>query len=144
MLKEELVGTWRLVSLVTQRSDGSERNGMGSNPSGLIMYDALGNFSAHLMRGGRTPFANDDMGSGTPEEIRAAFLGYVAYWGRYEVDEKQLLVQHFPEGSLFPNWLGQTQTRQVELSSNRLVLSTPPIVFAGHENRNIITWERAI
>jgi hypothetical protein len=143
MLKEELVGTWRLVSLITQRSDGSQRNGMGANPSGLIMYDVLGNFSAQIMRGNIPPFANDDMGSGTPEEIRSAFLGYVAYWGRYEIDEDLRQVRHFPEGSLFPNWLGPTQTRHVELSGTRLVLSTPPILFAGHENRNIITWERA-
>ncbi len=144
MLKEELVGTWCLISVVTHRSDGTVRNGMGAKPSGLIMYDALGNFSAQLMRGNIPHFAVDDMGGGTPEEIRSAFLGYVAYWGRYEVDEAQALVRHFPEGSLFPNWLGQTQTRYVELSGTRLVLSTPPILFDGHENRNILTWERVV
>jgi hypothetical protein len=45
------------------------------------------------------------------------------------------------EGSLFPNWEGQKLKRFVELSDNRLTLSTPPTVWGG-EVVGVVLWER--
>jgi hypothetical protein len=45
--------------------------------------------------------------------------------------------------SLYPNWLGQTQPRVVELDGDTLRLSTaPPIRSGGLEVNSYLTWRR--
>ena len=57
-------------------------------------------------------------------------------------DDENGFVVHHVEGSLFPNWEGQALKRLVELSGNRLKLSTPPTLRGGGEVVFVILWER--
>jgi hypothetical protein len=43
-LKEQLVGTWTLVSSDQVRSDGSKVQQFGANPKGINVFDANGHF----------------------------------------------------------------------------------------------------
>src|SRR4029077_3714062 len=43
-LKEQLVGTWTLVSSDQVRQDGSKLKQFGSNPKGISVFDANGRF----------------------------------------------------------------------------------------------------
>lgn len=78
---------------------------------------------------------------GTTEEIKANYEGFVSYYGSYEYEGENGVVIHHVEGSLFPNWEGQKLKRFVELSKNRLKLSTPPTVWGG-EVVGVVLWER--
>ena len=45
-LKEQLVGTWTLVSSDQMRLDGSKLKQFGANPKGINVFDANGRFSS--------------------------------------------------------------------------------------------------
>jgi len=143
MVKEQFIGTWKLLSLEFQRSDGQLTYPMGRDVVGIVMYDANGHMSVQIMRPDRPAFASGDQLDGTPMEIKSAFEGFVAYYGIYEVNQEEGTVTHHLEGSLFPNWVGSAQRRFFEFSGNRLTLSTPPILFGGQQVTGVLIWERA-
>ena len=111
--------------------DGASRLPLGADPLGQLTYDGDGRMAVQFGRRGRAPFASAEMRGGTAEEMKAAFHGYVAYFGTYTVDEAAGTVTHAVEGSLFPNWEGQEQVRRYRLEGNRLTLTTPPVAGRG-------------
>ena len=137
-----LTGAWRLVSYRAEMPDGSVRHPLGADPLGRLMYDGDGRMTVQFGRRGRAPFASPEMRGGTAEEMKAAFHGYVAYFGTYTVDEAAGTVTHAVEGSLFPNWEGQAQVRTYRLEGNRLTLTTPPLPAAGGMVTLVLEWER--
>ena len=142
--KEKLLGTWKLVSCVGHWSDGRITYPYGSNPAGLLVYDADSNFSAQIQDQDRPLFESGNLLKGAPEEIKAAFEGYVAYYGTYEVDEADGSLTHHVQGSLFPNWVGVDQKRLFEFSDNRLLLTTPPFVGKRSQLTLTLVWERSV
>lgn len=143
MTARELVGTWKLVSAEYRYPDGRVVEYLGPDPSGMLIYDAQGNMALQLMRRGRPAFASGDRLGGTPEEIRAAFGGYHAYFGTFTVDEEQQAVTHHIEGCSLPNWVGVNQERFYELRDDRLILRTPPLRIGGRDAAGLLTWRRA-
>ena len=141
-LREKFVGTWTLKSFEFRLSDGTVTNPMGKEATGMLMYDAHGHMSAQMMRTGRPIFASGDQQKGTPEEIKAAFEGYIAYFGDYVIDVDEKAVIHRTKGAMFPNMVGQDQKRFYEFSGNRLTLTTVPIQFGGVQITGVLTWER--
>jgi hypothetical protein len=140
-LGQGLVGTWKLV-LLEFRSDGQVVYPAGRDATGLLMYDRAGWMSHQLMRPDRPAFASGDQLLGTPEEIKAAFEGYLAYGGTYTVDEAHQVVTHHVTTSLFPNWVGTDQKRFYKLSGARLIISTPTIPVTGHLMDVMLIWQR--
>jgi Lipocalin-like domain len=53
------------------------------------------------MRPDRSKFASNNLMEATPEEIKAAFEGYVSYCGSYEVNEQERFVIHRLQMSWF-------------------------------------------
>jgi hypothetical protein len=80
--------------------------------------------SAQLQRPERPPFAEGDLLHATPEEYAAAGSSYIAYSGRFFVDEGKKSLSHEMAVSFFPNWVGERQVRLVELNGERLQLRT--------------------
>jgi hypothetical protein len=114
--KDKLVGTWRLLAIEDPTPD---KDFPDFNPVGYIMYDSMGHLSMQIMRRSDRPkFVSGNRAKGTPDEIRAAFLGYGAYFGTYEVNEKEGIVIHHLEGALLPNDVGKDQIRYYEFSGN--------------------------
>ena len=143
-LRDQLVGAWQLVSYVEVPVEGGpERYPMGEDARGLIIYTPDGYMSAQLMAPGRPEFASGDWFDATDEELRAEATGYIAYSGPFHVDEEDRLF-HSMEVSLFPNWLGQTQQRVVDLQGDTLRLSTAaPIRSGGVVVNSFLVWRRA-
>jgi hypothetical protein len=140
--KDELVGTWRLVSWESRRSDGEIVYPYGRDVIGILNYDAAGNMSVQFMRPDRPVFSISDPQKGTPTETKAAFDGFIAYFGTYEVNEKEGTVTHRLRGCSFPNWVGSDQTRSFEFSGNRLTVRAPSIQFGGITVSSLLIWER--
>ncbi len=138
----DVVGTWRLLSYQARMPDGTVRNPMGANPAGRLTYDRERRMAVQFQRRDRPRFANGEMRGGTPEEMKAAYFGYVAYYGAYRVDEATSTVTHVIQGSLFPNWEGQAQERFVQLAGNRLTITTPPFPSGGQPVTLVLVWER--
>src|SRR6516165_3853553 len=115
-LQKQVNGTWRLVSF-EDRKDEKDPNSewiypYGKNPKGYIVYDETGHVTVQIMR---TPppakFASGDDKKPTLEEAKAAYEGYVAYFGTYTIDEASHSVIHHVEGSLGPSYIGTDQKR---------------------------------
>jgi len=142
MAREQLIGTWKIISCKYRRSDGEVTYPYGKQPLGQLMYDSAGNMSSIIMRPERPKFSINDKFQGTPEEIKSAFDGFDAIFGTYEVDEENESVIHHGEGSLFPNWEGMVHPRFVKLSGKRLTLSTTPILYGDGTIIGTLVWER--
>jgi hypothetical protein len=141
-VKDAFVGTWKLITSEFRRSDGMSISVFGSDASGMIIYDAHGHMSGQIMRSNRPHFVSGDQQKGTPEEIKAALDGYIAYFGDYVVDEDEKSVTHQTKASLFPNLVGQDQKRFYAFSGNQLTLTTPPTRIGGHTVIGVLVWER--
>jgi hypothetical protein len=143
MEADKFVGAWRLVSTDYQTEDGKPAESpYGPEPQGMLMYDAQGSMSAQLANKDRKPFAVADRMRGTPEEIKAAFETYQAYFGRYKVDEREHVVIHTVTQALLPNWVGSEQRRQYKFQDGKLVLRTPPITIGGKRLVGTLVWEK--
>lgn len=141
---ERFTGTWRLLACEGQWSDGRVTRPYGDEPGGLLVYDGQGRFSGQIMARGRPAFTAGNLLKGSDAEVRAAFEGYLAYYGSYTVAESEGLMIHLVEGSFFPNWIGERQVRKFEFTGEgRLRLSTLPIKGARADLTVVLLWERA-
>jgi len=141
-IREQLIGTWRLVSYETVGIDGSAVHPMGRDAVGFIMYLPDGFMSANLMVPGRALFTGGAASTATQVELSAAAAGYFGYAGQYEVDEAEHAVRHHIELALVPNLVGSTQFRRVAFKRTRLILEGEPVPMAGRVAAPVITWER--
>jgi len=122
-LANRLVGTWRVVRYVDTDASGKVTYPFGEKPSGYFVYDPTGHLSVQIMRTPARPrFAAGDDAKGTDAEVRAAYDGYVAYFGTYRVDERRSIVTHVVEGSLNPSYTGTDQPRPFKLHGDVLVI----------------------
>ena len=140
---DHFTGTWRLLACEGRWSDGRITLPYGEEPGGMLVYDGRGSFSGQIMTRKRPAFATGNLLKGSDAEVRAAFEGYVAYYGSYTVDESEGLMIHQVEGSFFPNWIGERQIRKFEFAEDgRLELSTLPIRGARADLTVVLLWER--
>jgi len=135
-----LVGSWRLVSWENRDADGTVSYPMGRDAQGYIMYNPDGYMSVIITGPHRPAFRDADMGGGTDEERASAAATCVSYCGRYELQAGR--VMHYVELSLFPNWVGTTQERFLDLEGSTLTLSTAPVLYAGQQRMAYLVWER--
>ena len=143
MASDKFAGTWRLLECYGKWSDGRVTYPYGDKPEGQLIYDGHGSFSGQIVGSGRPKFESGNLLKGTEEEIKTAFEGYIAYYGTYEVNESKGQVTHQVVGALFPNWIGDIQTRNYEFEGERLRLSTQPIKGSRADLTNVLLWERA-
>jgi hypothetical protein len=142
-LREQLLGTWTLVSLTRFVGDVEEPGLMGRDAIGRIIFAPDGHMCFNAMRPNRSKFGSGDFQAGTPEEKTAAYDSYTGYCGRYEVNEQERSVVFRLELSSYPNWTGTTQKRFAEVAGNRLKINTPPILSEGRQIVGVAVWERA-
>ena len=138
-----IIGVWKLVSFELRQETGAVIYPFGRNAHGSILYTESGRFSAQLMQSSRQHFASQDQMKGTAPEIEAAFKGCISYYGSYTFHPDAGTVVHHVEGSLFPNWEGQSLKRFYSIHGNRMELSTPPTVWGGGGTIvGVIQWEK--
>ncbi len=144
-LREQLVGAWTLTGFVERDiGTGVENHPFGEHPLGLILYTPDGYVSAQLQLPERPLFASGDLLRATPEEYAAAGSSYVAYSGRFFVDEGKKSLSHEMAVSFFPNWFGQRQVRLVEVNDDYLRLRPDgPRRVDGVLKTATLTWRRA-
>jgi hypothetical protein len=137
-----LVGTWRLTSMEVRTPSGENKYPWGPGVSGRLIYSTNGQMSLQIMKASRLPFSSEDLEGGTAEEIQTAFDGYHAYFGTYSFDRRARTVTHRIEGSLFPNWIGREQRREVKESARKLRLTSSPILLGGKAEVYLTVWDR--
>src|SRR4051812_27742270 len=86
-LKEQLVGTWTLVSIDNISADSTRVHPYGENPQGLLMFDTKGNYAIQILKTERPKVASGDKNKCAPEEYAALVQGSNSHFGKYTVDE---------------------------------------------------------
>ena len=112
-LREQLVGTWTVVSWEQTTKDGSKLQRFGANPKGVNYFDANGHFFIMFARPDLPKIASDNASTATPEEAKAIMAGSIAYFGTYTVDETTKILTLRVESSSRPNQLGVDQKRAI-------------------------------
>jgi len=125
-LKEQLVGTWTLVSWEQKNGDGSKVERYGTNPTGIAFFDAGGRYIITVMRSDRAKYASNALWQGTPEENKETADGTITYFGTYSVSDADSSIVVRVDGSSFPNWNGTDLKRTVAMAGERLTLTVRP------------------
>jgi hypothetical protein len=138
-LKEQLVGTWTLVSVVNTRPDGTKFDPFGGKATGLLMSDSTGHFSWQIIRSDIPKLASNNRLEGTAEEFKAVAQGVNSYFGTYSLDDGgKTLTQHVVSSS-FPNFNGANRIWAIALTGDELTLASQVAASGG---TNELKWKR--
>jgi len=139
-LKEQLVGTWTLVSSDQVRPDGSKLRQFGANPNGINVFDANGRFFLMMAGADNLRMASNDR-SMTKSEEDGLIVESIAYYGTYTLNEELNVISLHLDASTFPNQVGTDQKRSItSLTANELKYSSPA-AKSGDQVHQV--WKRA-
>jgi hypothetical protein len=116
-LREQVIGTWRYISVDNVRPDGTRAPLFGPHPKGRVTFDREGNYVLLTSRGDQPKFASGNRNQGTDDE--------------YEVNEGDKTITFHIEVSTFPNWNGIDQKRPFSISGDELKWVTPSASNGG-------------
>ena len=138
-LKEQLVGTWTLVSSDQVRPDGTKLRQFGSDPKGINVFDANGRFFVMIASADNLQIAS--IGSKTNSDEDGLIVESIAYYGTYTVNEDVTVISLHLDASTFPNQVGTDQKRTItSLTANELKYSSPAAISGVQVHQ---VWKRA-
>jgi hypothetical protein len=136
----DVVGTWSLVSSVTEK-DGAKTDQFGKGARGSLVLDANGHFMLTIIGPDLPRFASNNRADGTAEENRAVMSRSIAMIGTYVVSPADKTLAFKVDSSTFPNWNGTEQRRlRAPTSKDELRYVTPTASSGGV---GTVTWRRA-
>ena len=140
-LKEQLVGTWIIVSVDNVRDDGSKAELFGPNPKGILIYTSDGHFTLVNMRGDLPKFAAKNRDQGTSEENKAVVQGSIAYFGTWTVNEADKVIAAKIAGSTYPNFIGGPDQKRLitSITADELTFINPAASAGGKLQ---LVWKR--
>jgi hypothetical protein len=81
--KNEVVGTWKLLSFTNTTDKGEVKFLMGHRPTGFITYTPDGRMSVVITAEARKPLSVNDRIAAPADERAEAFSSVIAYAGHY-------------------------------------------------------------
>jgi Lipocalin-like domain len=140
-LKEQLVGTWTLVSSDQVRPDGSKWRQFGANPKGINVFDANDRFFLMIASADNSKIASNNPNETNSEEQGGLIVEAIAYYGTYTVSEAEKVVFLHLDASTFPNQIGTDQKRTItSLTADELKYSYPATTSGVRIHQ---VWKRA-
>jgi hypothetical protein len=136
---KDLVGTWTLVSVVTER-DGRKFDTYGPNAKGLLVFDSNGRYSIIFIAADLPKFVSGSRSSGSADENKAVVAGSLAHFGTYIVDEAEKSFTFQIDRATFPNWEGKNNKRSFVIIGDELRFTDPNASAGGIATTN---FERA-
>jgi hypothetical protein len=138
--KEQLVGTWTLVSAEAVDASGTKMPLVaGPDVRGLLIFTQDGRLSFQVIADSPKVAANDRMKM-TADEMRAAAQGVLSYFGTYSVDEADKSFTMQIERSTFSNQVGRPAKRNASISGDELRVTNASRLAGGQTN---LVWKRA-
>ena len=140
-LKEQIVGTWTVVSTVNAQKDGSKVDQFGANPKGSITFDSNGRYMLMIVRSDLPKFAANRADEGSADENKAVLKGLIAHFGTYSINEADKTLTTRVEGSSYPNLVGMEQKRTItSLTADELKYHNPATTIGTSTD---VVWRRA-
>jgi hypothetical protein len=120
-IKDQLVGTWNLISNETTPPNGPKSQPYGANPKGILIFEAGGRYVEVDGAANRPKFKS--AGQPTAEELAATTLGhFAANFGTWSVNEADKTLTRHYELALRPNNEGTDFKNSVNLAGDELKL----------------------
>lgn len=136
-LRQKIIGTWKLVSVVFEDQATKERTPVyGAHPHGIQIATPEGRWLA-LMTGENRPVPQTDA------ERAQALKTMIAYTGRYRVEDGKVITK--VEAAWNEAWVGTEQVRAIRFDGDKLYIESPPMPHPNINNkvvRVIVEWER--
>jgi hypothetical protein len=140
-IKEQLVGTWTLVSSDQIRPDGSTLKQFGANPKGINVFDANDRFFLMIASADNSKIVSNNLSKTNSEEGGGLIVESIAYYGTYTVNEAEKVAILHIEASTFPNQVGTDQKRAItSLTPDDLKYRTPGATSGVQVHQ---VWKRA-
>lgn len=114
-IREQLIGTWLLVSSIDIHADGRRTDTWGAEPLGTCMFDANGRFAQIVMRSDLPKFASREAAS--PEQAKAIVAGTLAMFGTWRIDETNSALHVHFDACTFASFTGTDGKRAVSFLS---------------------------
>jgi hypothetical protein len=108
---QDIVGTWRVVTIDNVAADGTRTPAFGPNPLTQLIITPGGHFAQAFSRSDLPKIAAGSRTMGTAEENAAIVKGTNFAFGTIAVADKVATLQVV--GSNFPNWNGTSQPRPI-------------------------------
>ena len=141
-LKDQLVGTWTLVSVADVREDGTRVYRLGPDPKGSLVFDGHGRYTLLIVRSDLPKFASNKGDQGTAEENKAVMQGLVAHFGTYSVNQGDKTLTIRAEGNWFPNLNGMDRKlNPTSVTADELKYTNPAPAVVGANSE--VIWRRA-
>jgi hypothetical protein len=119
MLRDKMIGTWRLVGFRFVDADGKAGREEDAPTGGRMEYTSEGHMAT------ATRQSNGD---------------YFSYFGEFELKGKQVF--HHIELSAHTKLEGTTTVRDVSFEGDNLVLTASPPVMGGPGSKASLIWEK--
>ena len=135
----ELVGTWTLVSAVTEQG-GNKTDTFGTNPKGILVVDANGRYVIAFSRADLPKVASNNRTTATSEENKAIVGGSLAHFGTISVNAADKTFTFKIGTATFPNWNGTEQKRPFTVTGDELRYT---VAAASGGGTATVVWKRA-
>jgi hypothetical protein len=128
---KQLVGTWKVTSLVSKFVDGPTIDTFGPNPKGRLVLTSDGHWIVIITKADRTPAKNS-------EEKAALLDTMLAYSGKYTIEGDRITTR--VDMSWHEIFTGDRQilTRFFSVEGDKLVIRTGPIVSSTARQGEIV------
>ena len=139
-LRDQLIGSWVLVSNIVKRQDGVAAEQFGPSPKGILIFAADGRFATLNARSDLPKLASGNHARVTPDEAMAMAQGSLAYYGTYSVSEAEKIITVQIEGSTYANQIGTVQKRLItSITADKMTFTNPAATSGGAIE---LVWKR--
>jgi len=136
-LRQRIVGTWKLVSVVYEDQATKERTPIyGEHPKGIQIATPEGRWLALMTAENRSVPRTD-------AERAQALKTMIAYTGRYRVAAGKVITK--VEAAWNEAWVDGEQVRAIRFDGDKLYIESPPMPHPNMSDkvvRVIVEWER--
>jgi len=136
-LRQRIVGTWKLVSVVYEDQANKERTPIyGEHPKGIQIATPEGRWLALMTAENRSVPRTD-------AERAQALKTMIAYTGRYRVEAGKVITK--VEAAWNEAWVDGEQVRAIRFDGDKLYIESPPMPHPNMSDkvvRVIVEWER--
>ncbi|WP_299493981.1 lipocalin-like domain-containing protein [uncultured Shewanella sp.] len=137
--KESLINTYKLISLENRHVTGEITYPLGSDATGILNYTANGFYFIHLMANNRPFHKENNLLSGTLEEIERSYRSYFSYAGTFHIEDNDII--HHVTYSSLPNWANTDQRRTIKWNQKQLMLSAKNVYINNELVEPYVIWE---
>lgn len=141
MTPDQLVGRWNIVSWLQLYDDGRRQAPLGESLEGFIRYMADGDMVCMIANADQPVFTSGGQWNASEAERARAYSSMLAYAGNWRIEGDSVV--HAVKQSLFPNWKGGDQRRQVRLEGNTLFIEARLEAGTPEARTAQLKWQRA-